>query len=95
MLLTDEAILRTAALSRIAINKVECDTLRKHLNQIFELIEQMQSVNTDDIEPMAYSQNIALRVREDRPATPALREDFLALAPQTKHGLFLVPKAID
>ena len=95
MLLTDEAILRTAALSRIAINKVECDTLRKHLNQIFELIEQMQSVNTDDIEPMAYSQNIAVRVREDRPATPALREDFLALAPQTKNGLFLVPKAID
>ena len=95
MLLTDEAILRIATLSRIAINEVEFDTLRKHLNQIFELIEQMQSVNTDHIEPMAYPQNIALRVREDQPATPILREDFLALAPQTKNGLFLVPKVID
>jgi aspartyl-tRNA(Asn)/glutamyl-tRNA(Gln) amidotransferase subunit C len=95
MLLTNEAILRIASLSRIAINEEEFDALRKHLNQILALIEQIKSVNTDHIEPMAYSQNMALRLREDQPATPALREEFLTLAPQTKDGLFLVPKTID
>ncbi len=95
MLLTNEAILRIASLSRIAINEEEFDELREHLNQILALIEQIKSVNTDHIEPMAYSQNMALRLREDRPATPAWREEFLTLAPQTKDGLFLVPKTID
>ena len=59
------------------------------------LIEKMQSVNTDGVEPMAHPQDVSLRLREDEVTEPNRRDDFLALAPQAQDGMFLVPKVIE
>lgn len=95
MLLTDQDIKRIAELSRIAVNEAEITDARAKLNSIFALIEKMQSVNTDGVEPMAHPQDVSLRLREDEVTEPNRRDDFLALAPQAQDGMFLVPKVIE
>ncbi|QQS17033.1 MAG: Asp-tRNA(Asn)/Glu-tRNA(Gln) amidotransferase subunit GatC [Neisseriales bacterium] len=95
MLLTEQEIKHIAKLARIAMDDTTSGELHDHLNRIFSLIETMQSVNTDHIEPMAYAHHVALRLRKDVAMPPCPRNQFLSLAPQAKDGLFLVPKVIE
>lgn len=95
MSLTDQDIKRIAELSRIAVDEKDIADMQTKLNSIFTLIEKMQAVNTDGVEPMAHPQDVSLRLREDEVTEPNRRDDFLALAPQTQDGLFLVPKVIE
>ncbi|WP_174873495.1 Asp-tRNA(Asn)/Glu-tRNA(Gln) amidotransferase subunit GatC [Vogesella oryzae] len=95
MSLTHEDVARIARLSRIAVTDAEIEAVGKQLNNILGLIEQMQAVNTDGIEPMAHPQDVSLRLREDAVTEPDRREVCQAVAPQVEKGLFLVPKVIE
>ncbi|MCA1938451.1 MAG: Asp-tRNA(Asn)/Glu-tRNA(Gln) amidotransferase subunit GatC, partial [Dechloromonas sp.] len=53
MSLTSEQVKRIAHLARIEVSESEALTTQGHLNGIFELIEQMQAVDTTGVEPMA------------------------------------------
>jgi aspartyl-tRNA(Asn)/glutamyl-tRNA(Gln) amidotransferase subunit C len=55
----------------------------------------MQSVNTDGVEPLSNPLEMTQRLREDIVTEENRRDAFLANAPQTEAGLFLVPKVID
>lgn len=95
MLLTLEEIRRIANLARIAISADEAAAMQAQLNEIFELIGQMQKVNTDGIEPMSHAQGLTLRLREDVVTEHDDRERFQTAAPQVEQGLYLVPKVIE
>lgn len=95
MSLTQQDVARIAKLARIAVTDSEIEAVGQQLNTIFGLIEKMQAVNTDGIEPMAHPQDDPLRLREDAVTETDRRDAFLALAPQTAAGLFLVPKVIE
>jgi len=55
----------------------------------------MQSVNTDGVEPLSNPLEMTQRLRDDEVTEENRRDAFLANAPQTEAGLFLVPKVID
>ena len=57
---------RVAWLARIEITEAEAQAVQGHLNGIFKLIEQMQSIDTAGVEPMAHGQDVMQRLREDR-----------------------------
>ncbi|MBL8397565.1 MAG: Asp-tRNA(Asn)/Glu-tRNA(Gln) amidotransferase subunit GatC [Candidatus Accumulibacter sp.] len=98
MSLTLEQVRRVAHLARIEISDVEASSTLGQLNEIFTLIEKMQAVDTQGIEPMAHAQEMVQRLRDDRPETTdpgQRREAFQALAPETGDGLYLVPKVIE
>ena len=95
MSLTLEQVQRIATLARIEISAAEAATTQTQLNHIFELIEDMQAVDTRGVEPMAHAQDLALRLREDRVAESDRRAAFQAVAPETEAGLYLVPKVIE
>ena len=95
MSLTLEQVRRVAYLARIEISDAEAESTLGHLNGIFSLIEEMQAVDTHGIEPMAHARDLAQRLREDRVTETDHRGVFLALAPETGSGLFLVPKVIE
>ncbi len=65
------------------------------LNGIFKLIEQMQSVDTEGVAPMAHAQDVAQRLREDRVAETDQHALYQSIAPQVEDGLYLVPKVIE
>ena len=86
---------KTAQLARLNVTGEDCSFYAEQLNRIFELVEQMSAIDTDQIEPMAHPQDIALRLREDVVNESNQRELFQSVAPQTEQGLYLVPKVIE
>lgn len=95
MSLTLEQVQRIAHLARIEISESEARTTQSHLNGIFQLIEQMQAVDTKGIEPMAHAQDLAQRLRTDAVTEVDRRAAYQAVAPETEAGLYLVPKVIE
>jgi len=95
MSLTLEQVQRIAHLARIEISESEAATTQGHLNGIFQLIEQMQAVDTRGIEPMAHAQDLSQRLRDDTVSEEDRRAAYQAVAPETEAGLYLVPKVIE
>ena len=86
---------RVAWLARIEITDAEAAAAQGHLNDIFKLIEQMQSVDTEGVEPMAHAQDVAQRLRQDQVTEPDQHLLYQSIAPQVENGLYLVPKVIE
>ncbi len=95
MSLTAKDVERIAKLARIRVDEVEVAAYQTQLNGIFGLIEEMQSVDTDGIEPMSHAQDLFQRLRADTVSEPDRRSAFQSIAPQTENGLYLVPKVIE
>jgi aspartyl-tRNA(Asn)/glutamyl-tRNA(Gln) amidotransferase subunit C len=95
MSLTLEQVHRIAHLARIEVSDAEAHSTLVHLNGIFSLIEEMQAVDTQGVEPMAHAQDLAQRLREDRVTEDDRRDAFQAVAPEIEAGLYLVPKVIE
>jgi len=59
------------------------------------MIDQMQSVDTSQVAPMAHPFDATQRLRADI-VTETNQRDYLQLnAPATQSGLYLVPKVIE
>ena len=86
---------RIAHLARIEIDDADAKTALQQLSGILGLIEEMQAVNTDGIEPMSHSQDVTQRLREDVVTEIDQRELFQSIAPAVENGLYLVPKVIE
>ena len=95
MSLTLDQVQRIAHLARIEVSEAEALTTQGHLNGIFQLIEQMQAVDTTGVEPMAHAQDLSQRLREDAVSESDRRAAYQSVAPETEAGLFLVPKVIE
>jgi aspartyl-tRNA(Asn)/glutamyl-tRNA(Gln) amidotransferase subunit C len=86
---------RIAWLARIEITDADAAAAQGQLNGIFGLIEQMQSVDTAGVEPMAHAQDVVQRLREDCVTETDQHALFQTIAPQVEDGLYLVPKVIE
>ena len=70
------------------------------LNDIFALVEQMQSVDTTGIAPLNHPiavihTDLSMRLRDDIVSERNHREAYQQPAPATQDGLYLVPKVLD
>lgn len=86
---------KIANLARLAINKEDMGNYAQQLNGILDLVEQMNAVNTSDVQPMAHPQDQAQRLRKDEVLEPDQRELFQSIAPKVEAGFYLVPKVIE
>jgi aspartyl-tRNA(Asn)/glutamyl-tRNA(Gln) amidotransferase subunit C len=95
MALTLNDVKRIAHLARIEIEPHEAQQVLSQLTGIFGLIEEMQAVNTDGVEPMSHAQDLTLRLREDEVTESDQHALFQSIAPQVDGDLYLVPKVIE
>ena len=95
MSLSIDQVRHIAKLARLELAAGDLEATQAKLNGIFGLIEEMQAVNTDDVEPMSHPQELAQRLREDAVTESDRRDAYQAIAPQTEAGLYLVPKVIE
>lgn len=95
MSLTLQDVRRIAHLARIRVDESEAADYREQLNGIFGLIEEMQSVDTQGVAPMAHAQYLAQRLRADVVSETDRHEAYQSVAPQVEAGLYLVPKVIE
>ena len=99
MALTHQDIERVAHLARLELRPEETEHTLSQLNGFFKLVEQMEAINTDGVEPLAHPAavlgEVALRLRDDIATEPNQREASQVSAPAVENGLFLVPKVIE
>jgi aspartyl-tRNA(Asn)/glutamyl-tRNA(Gln) amidotransferase subunit C len=95
MPLSHSDISRIAALSRLEVPAADAQKMLDQLNGVMSLIEQLQSVDTEGVEPMTHAVDLALRARLDVVTEPNRRDAYQKNAPSVERGLFLVPKVIE
>ncbi|GAB3476329.1 Asp-tRNA(Asn)/Glu-tRNA(Gln) amidotransferase subunit GatC [Marinomonas epiphytica] len=95
MSIDKQDVQKVAHLARLALSEEDAIQYQHSLSSVLGLVEQMQSVNTDGVEPLLNPLESTQRLREDEVTEENRRDDFLANAPLSEAGLFLVPKVID
>ncbi|WP_372783363.1 Asp-tRNA(Asn)/Glu-tRNA(Gln) amidotransferase subunit GatC [Litorivivens sp.] len=86
---------KIAHLARIRIAPDQVGEVASRLSDILGMVDQMQAVDTSNIAPMANPHDATQRLRPDAVTEENQRDTFMALAPQSEDGLFLVPRVIE
>ena len=86
---------KIAHLARLTVSASEVERYTRELTHILSLVEQMNTVSTDNVTPMAHPLNMTQRLREDSITEPDKRAELQSVAPLVEQGLYLVPKVIE
>jgi aspartyl-tRNA(Asn)/glutamyl-tRNA(Gln) amidotransferase subunit C len=89
------AVAHIATLARIKVPEKDLDALARELDHILHWVEQLNEVDTSNIEPMTGAVRMALPRRKDEVTDGNCRDDILANAPEKTHGFFVVPKVVE
>ena len=90
-----EDVALVARLARLAASDEELDGYLEHFRRLAEFVEDVTDAPIDEVEPMAHPRDHYQRQRPDEVTESDGREAFLAVAPHTDEGYFLVPKVIE
>ena len=86
---------RIAHLARLELNEQDIPAYTENLSSILSLIDEMQQIDTDGVEPLAHPLDAVQRLRADEVTELNQRDKLQAVAPAVEEGLFLVPKVIE
>lgn len=95
MALTDKDIKKLSHLAKINIDSKDEEIILSKLDGIIKLIDSMQKVNTDNIQPMSHAQDITQPLREDVITEKNQKNDFLKLGPESNEDYFIVPRVVE
>ncbi|AFZ82946.1 Asp-tRNA(Asn)/Glu-tRNA(Gln) amidotransferase subunit GatC [Candidatus Kinetoplastidibacterium crithidiae] len=91
-----------ATISRIEITKEEIGIFEKELNKVIKIIEKVQDIKIDDIEPLVSPISIIdtfnKHLREDinpQTCSQEFMETIIHNSPEFENNLFIVPKIIE
>jgi aspartyl-tRNA(Asn)/glutamyl-tRNA(Gln) amidotransferase subunit C len=90
-----DEVKKIAKLAALDVKEEDIQSYADNLSNILGLVEQMSAVDTTGVTPMSHPFDVVQRLREDVVTEVDRREDFLAIAPKTEDGLYLVPKVLD
>jgi len=93
--LSTDDIKQIAHLARIGLDESALEPLRDDLSTVLNLVEQLNAVDTQGVEPMAHPGNAALRLRSDDVSESDQREALQSPSPAVEQGYFLVPRVIE
>lgn len=90
----DEAMEYLEILSQIQLTPEEKKQTAGELRQILNYMEKLETLNTDQVEPMSHVFPVKNIFREDIVTNQEEKEEMLKNAPQKKEGQYLVPKTL-
>jgi aspartyl-tRNA(Asn)/glutamyl-tRNA(Gln) amidotransferase subunit C len=86
---------KIAHLARLGIDADDIPGYARNLTDILAFVEQLNSVDTTGVEPLAHPLDATQRLRPDVVSETNNREHFQTVAPETESGLYLVPQVIE
>jgi len=95
MALDKATVARIAALARIDVPDEDQDALATELSNILGWIEQLNEVDTDNVEPMRKVMPIERAWRPDLVVEGDAAAAITGNAPKAHGGYFVVPKAVE
>lgn len=94
-MISKEQVEHVAKLARLALTEDEKQKFVKQFGDILEYFNQLNEVDTENIEPMAHSVPASNVMREDVVRVDCTKEEILSNAPEEDNGFFKVPKIND
>ncbi len=93
--ISEKVVKNTAELAQLVFSDEDLTVISGSMSEILALVEQMQEVNTSDVVPMSHPLDATQWLRPDEVTESSHREEFQKLAPETRDGLYLVPRVVD
>lgn len=95
MSLDQEAVKRIATLARLKLSEDRIGPMQQDLNHILHFIDQLNEVDTSQVEPMAGVNTPAMPFRKDVVNDGNYVEKILENAPEVACNMFVVPKVVE
>ena len=90
-----KTVSKIADLAKIQIDDNQIDNIVHNLEKILDLVDEMNSVDTDNVEPMSHPLNLKQELRADEVTEKNLRDTFQENSTTSEDGYYKVPKIID
>ena len=90
-----KTIKHIAKLSRISVDDEKAKKLAGDLNSIFDFIEKLNELKTDQIKPLTSIAETSLKLRNDEIKIQNMREEIIKNSPEKNEDYFVVPKVIE
>lgn len=94
MSIDESQVLKIAKLAKLNINSNDVPKYTQNLQKILSFVEEMNEIDTTNIQPMTSPMNCKQRLRPDEVSKKENGEQLLSIAPLTEKNLYLVPKII-
>jgi aspartyl-tRNA(Asn)/glutamyl-tRNA(Gln) amidotransferase subunit C len=95
MKITEEKVLALAQLARLEFDGEALEQIRTDLDNIVAMCEQLNSLDTEGVEPLIYMTDAVNVLREDVVHQEISHEEALRNAPARDSDYFRGPKVID
>ena len=90
-----KTIKHISKLSRISVDDEKAKKLAGDMNSIFDFIEKLNELNTDNIEPLTSVVETTLKLRVDEVKSGNIREQVLKNSPDENEDFFVVPRVVE
>jgi aspartyl-tRNA(Asn)/glutamyl-tRNA(Gln) amidotransferase subunit C len=94
MSLSREDVEKVALLARLKLSDDELALMTAQLGQIVGYVEQLNELDTDEVEPMAHAVELVNVFRTDELVDSLPRDEALANAPKSDGECYLVPAVL-
>ena len=84
-----------AYLSRLSLYGENEDKITKDLENIIRFVDQLDQVDTENIEPLASPLEKTAKTRTDNITAKNRKEVFLERSPKSNDDYFLVPRVVE
>jgi aspartyl-tRNA(Asn)/glutamyl-tRNA(Gln) amidotransferase subunit C len=95
MSLTLDQIRWVAHLARLDLSEAEIEAMTRELSAVLEYVDQLQKINTENVEPLAHPLPIHNVFREDKPAPSLAVDTALQNAPDRRGAFYRVPAVLE
>lgn len=93
--ITKDQVKHVAHLARLAVTEDEAAELTKELGAIIDFAEQLNELDTENVEPTTHVLDMKNVMRKDEPKATITQEEALQNAPDKKDGQFRVPAIME
>jgi aspartyl-tRNA(Asn)/glutamyl-tRNA(Gln) amidotransferase subunit C len=93
--LADIDIQHLANLAQLELSQQEISVVGEDLQRIMIMVDQMQAIDTSNVEPLAHPLDARQRLRPDQITETIERDLYQQGAPATADGLYLVPRVVE
>jgi aspartyl-tRNA(Asn)/glutamyl-tRNA(Gln) amidotransferase subunit C len=95
MQITKETVRKIAHLARLEFKETDEEKMQQDLNNILTWMEQLQEIDTENVEPLTHMSPEINVMREDTVGEPLSHERGLLNAPKKDSDYFRVPKVME
>ena len=90
-----KTIKHISKLSRISVDGEKAKKLAEDMNSIFDFIEKLKELDTDNVEPLTSVAETTLKLRADEVKSSNIKEDVLKNSPDENEDFFVVPRVVE